>query len=244
MRAITKTTISYGLQNIPCKICTLVRDSSTSLSNSCPDNKCQGDVGTKNYCKKCNNEVAYADIIKAYKLSKDSKVIIDKNRLKEIYDKENTIQVLKKLPRSAIDVSLVEGSYYILPDKLTKVWGILQRGLAQSNNVILCTYSIRGRTRLGILTTKNDTIVLLSMAYHEQLVSNDEKIDVSLSEKEVELGKNFIDDLPEGKFEDVKDSFKERFEALITNKDPIVIPEPIEEDSTSFFTQEIEVKKK
>lgn len=244
MRAITKTTISYGLQNIPVKICTMVRDSSTSLSNSCPDQNCNGDVGTKNYCKSCNNEVAYADILKAYKVG-NTKRVVDKERLKAIYQKENTINVIKRIPRTAIDISLVNGSYFLQPDKLTKVWAILQRGLTQSNNVILCTFSIRGRTRLGILTSKNDTVVLLSISYHEQLVENDENIECKLEEKEIELGKSFVDNLPEGKLEDVKDEFKERFIELITGNDPIEIPEAVEEDNTSFFTQpEIEVKKK
>ncbi len=245
MRAITNTTISYGLQNIPVGIYTLSRDSGLGTSWSCPD--CEGDIGNKNYCKSCSKEfTAQKEMNKAYKLSKDSKIIIDKERLKAIYEKENTINVLSKMPRSAIDYSLINGSYFLLPNKLTKVWTMLQKGLTKSKNVILCTFSIKGRTKLGIITSKNDVIVLLTLAYSEQLVKLEEKYGVELTKQELDFGTSFIEQLPDGNFEDIKDTFKERFEKILQSEDPIEIVKPEEkaEDDISFFTQKVEVKAK
>ena len=69
MRAIHKTNIFFGTQTIPVKISTVVRESKTGMSNACPH--CRGDVGHINRGKDCSEEIAFADIRKAYKVSND-----------------------------------------------------------------------------------------------------------------------------------------------------------------------------
>ena len=78
MRAIHKTNIFFGNQNIPVKISTVVREAGTGMSNACPH--CKGDVGHINRCKDCGEEIPFADIRKAYKVSNDEKHIFAKEQ--------------------------------------------------------------------------------------------------------------------------------------------------------------------
>ena len=79
MRAIHKTNIFFGNQYIPVKISTVVREAGTGMSNACPH--CKGDVGHINRCKDCGEEIPFADIRKAYKVSNDEKHIFAKEQL-------------------------------------------------------------------------------------------------------------------------------------------------------------------
>lgn len=240
MRALQKTAISYGLHNIPVKICTMIRDNETSLSNACP--KCQGDIGYKNYCKSCGNEPAWADMLKAFKLTVDQKYVFTKEQLDQLKEvTERSIQILGTIPRSNLDVRLVNSGYYILPDKLTKAWEILRRAILQSDKAIIVNFAIRGKQRLGVLIARDDAIIMLGIAFGDQLVKLDEEIKVTLSDSEANLGKGFLQILPEIDLSQVKDSFKEKLEKLITGQPVQITSKPVKSE-TAFFEEVVQTK--
>lgn len=239
MRALVKTAITYGLHTIPVRIATMVKSDETALSNACP--KCQGDIGLKNYCKGCSAEVSHAEMLKAYKISKTEKVVFTKEQIEAIKNTEKAIVVLGTMPKTSIDQRMIEGGYYIMPDeKLKKAWGILFKALATGDKAMIVNYSVRSRQRLGILTVDNQTIVLLSMAYAEQLVRVDEETDVQVTEKEIEMGMGFLKSLPPMDINTLSDDYKTKLEELIAGKPMIELKaEAPQKDETAFFTQTV-----
>jgi len=100
MRAYRRILISNGMTNIPAKVSSISTKGTISLSETCPD--CNGDIGRKKVCKnescQYHNEIDSKIVLKAYKESKDSKVILSDDQQKLLKDKELKVEVIGNLP--------------------------------------------------------------------------------------------------------------------------------------------------
>jgi len=242
-RAITSSVIAHKGSIIPVKIYTLVEKDSTGLSNACSD--CKGDIGHKNYCKDCSKESPTT--VKAYRLGKTEKIVLtdDQNQqLKEIVDGE--ISVLGTVSRSDLDTKLVSGAYYLKPDlpkkktgkSFLKAYEIIKTGIAESDSYIAVRFSVRTKERIGVLSVQDNVIVLLAIAYNDQ-VREIEKIDhIDLSDEEIKLGKEFVNKLEKTDLTKIKDRFQETLEKILSNSDSVTTssqPQDDDEDGTGFF---------
>ena len=234
MRAIHKTNIYFGTQSIPVKISTVVRESGTGLSNACPH--CSGDVGHVNRCKSCEEEVAFADIRKAYKVG-DEKTVLAKEQIDTLKTKENVIEVLGTI-EGTIDPRYITGSYYILPEKQAKPWAMLYAGLTETGKSVVVRFAMRGKQRLGSLIAANNVILMQTLCYTENIVKIDEDINANLSDKEKDLGRIFVEKtLPACEISDHKDTYAEQLQALLDGDlEAVEAPQPVK-DETAFFTQ-------
>lgn len=238
MRALTSTAISFGLHTIPVRLATMIRDNGTSLSNSCPH--CKGDVGNKNYCKGCLKEVTSAEIQKAYRISKDQKVVFTKEQVENLKNFDKAVTIEGTIPKTSIDQRMIEGCYYVLPDKkIQKAWGILFSAINTGDQALVVKFSIRSRQKLGVLTTDGKVIVLLAVAFAEQFVRMDEELNIAVSEKETEMGLGFIKGLPSVDINTISDEYKTRLEELVAGKPMVEVKTEESASETSFFTQPI-----
>ena len=234
MRAIHKTNIFFGTQTIPVKISTVVRESKTGMSNACPH--CRGDVGHINRCKDCSEEIAFADIRKAYKVSNDEKHIFAKEQLDTLKTKENIIEVIGTID-GAVDPRYITGSYYILPEKNVKPWAMLKAGIEESGKSVIVKYAMRGKTKIGCLIASDNVILMQTIAFTSQVVNMDENINATLTDKEADMGKGFVEKtLPVCVIDTIKDEYSQQIEALLEGNLEIVAPKPVT-DETAFFKQ-------
>ncbi len=234
MRSIQSTAITFGLYNIPVKVCTVVREPGTGMSNACPH--CEGDVGHVNICKECKEQVEFAEMRKAYKVSKDEKYLFSKAQLDALKSAENSIEVLGAMP-GEIDRRYVTGCYYIMPDKLAKPWEMLRSGLESSENSILVRFALRGKQRLGILSNGGDHILMQTITFASNVVQIDEKITAKLSDKESDMSKAFVDKLEQVNLESFVDEYQSNIDALMQNKNIVVVAPTPAKDETAFFSQ-------
>lgn len=236
MRSISKVSIAYGLHNIPVKVCTVVRDSGTGMSNCCPD--CNGDVGHKNYCKDCSRELETSSILKAYKVG-DGKHVFSEAELNSLKNIEKSIEVVGSTSLTSILPTFVTGSYYLVPDTARKAYAILMSGMESTGRGIVVKFALRGKQKLGILTPEilddKGVILLRTIAYGHQVQPMDEDTKYDLSDEEVKMGHSFIDSLKQIEYQSVEDSYANQLDEILSGKEIIAPVVKSKIDETAFF---------
>lgn len=244
MRTYRHVLIQNGLANIPAKICTVSRSSSTSnICQACP--KCNGDVGHKNYCKECGLEPETADILKAFRVSKSEKIILTEEQKSQLKESEVKIEVLGTVNRNTIDskmLALTESCYYIWQDekaKVTKPLAILLAGLVGSDRFLAVNSTLSGKTKLGLIRPEvvdgNNVLMLQILTYLEYLNPIDENFTTKLSPEEVEMGKSFVErQLKEIDLNAIEDPYSKVIESVMSGES-IVMETKQEKDELAFF---------
>lgn len=245
MRSYRRILIGNGLANIPAKISTIGSSpTSSSIGNSCPD--CQGDVGHKNYCKKCGNEPANADLRKALKIGKTERIPISDEHLEQLKEKESRIDVLGTIPKTELDgivLGMTDNVYFIWEDeksKVTKPLAILKHGIESTDSAIVVNSTISGKAKLGLIRSEEiqgkTVLVLQIIKYMEYANKIDEDYTAILSDKERELGVEYVEkQLKPIPLNTVADPYNKVIEAIM-NGTPITVENKVaKEDDLSFF---------
>jgi len=236
MRSIAKTSISHGLHNIPVRICSALSSSSvTKIHNACPN--CKSAVGKINKCKGCGTELSENQLLKSYDLENEKKIIFSKEQIDSLKTLEISIDVLGTLPYNKLDVRLIVGGYYLLPDKQVKAWDIIRQALDKTEKHIIVKYAIRGRTHLGALRGSPDSIYMYELEYPENLTKIDQAYNVQTTKSEVEQGVKFINSLVEVSQYEIKDDYASALQTLIEGGQLEIPQKMIEEkDEMAFFS--------
>jgi DNA end-binding protein Ku len=239
-RAITSSAITHKGSVIPVKIYTLVASDVSPLSNACAD--CKGDIGHKNYCKGC--EAQEPMTVKAYKISKDEKVILTDDQLTKLKEVDGEIEVLGTVPKSDFDSKLISGAYYLLPDipkkktgkSFLKAYGILHSGIVESDRHVIVRFSVRTKERLGVIQVQGNVLVLLAIAYNDQVRDIENEPQFVLSDEEIKMGKEFVNKLEKTDLTQIANRFTERLEKIIEGADVQSVTESDDsDDGTGFF---------
>ncbi len=240
-RAITSSAITYKGQIIPVKIYTLVESDTSPLSNACAD--CKGDIGHKNYCKGCSIESPTT--VKAYKLSKTEKVVLTDDQLAKLKEVDGEISVLGTVAKSDFDMKIVTGAYYLKPDtpkkkiakSYLKAYGIFRSGVENSDNLIAVRFSIRTKEKLGVLTVQNNSLVLLAIAYNDQIREIETHDQIDLNDEEIQMGKDFIGKLEKTDLSQITNKFKDLLENILSGADVTSVSEAgqDEDEGMGFF---------
>jgi DNA end-binding protein Ku len=239
-RAITSSAITYKGQVIPVKIYTLVGSDDSPLSNACAE--CKGDIGHKNYCKGC--EAVEPTTVKAYKISKDEKVILTDDQLAKLKEVDGEIEVLGVVPKSGFDPKLISGAYYLLPDipkkktgkSFLKAYGILHSGVSESDSHVVVRFSVRSKERLGLIQVQGNVLVLLAIAYNDQVREIENEPEIVLNAEEVKLGKEFVSKLEKTDLTTITNRFTEKLEKILEGADiQSVSSTSDDDDGTGFF---------
>lgn len=240
-RAITSSAITHKGQVIPVKIYTLVASDVSPLSNACAD--CKGDIGHKNYCKGC--EAQEPNTVKAYKISKDEKVVLTDDQLKKLKEVDGEIEVLGTVPKSDFDNKLISGAYYLLPDlpkkktgkSFLKAYGIFQSGVNESDRHVVVRFSVRTKERIGVIQVQGNVLVLLAIAYNDQVRTIENEPQIDLNDEEIQLGKEFVNKLEKTDLTTITNRFTEKLEKIIEGADVETVSESQDDsdDGTGFF---------
>ena len=238
-RAITSSAICYRGQVIPVKIYTLVESDVSPLSNACAD--CKGDIGHKNYCKGC--EAQEPMTVKAYKVSKDEKIVLTDDQLKQLKEVDGEIEVLGTIPKADFESKLISGAYYLLPDipkkktgkSFVKAYNILQSGIAESDSHVVVRFSVRTKERLGVIQVQGNVLVLLAIAYNDQVREIENEPTNDLNAEEIKMGKEFVNKIEKTDLTSITNRFKERLEKILEGADIQSVSSASEDDDGMGF---------
>jgi DNA end-binding protein Ku len=168
MRAIWKGAIAFGLVNVPVKVYSATEDHDISLHQV--HNADGGRIRYQRRCEVCGQVIDYSDIEKAYE--EDGKtVVLSKDELKAIpAENSHEIEVVQFVPSEQLEPMMFEKSYYLEPDsKSPKAYVLLRRALEDTDRVAIVQFALREKTRLGALRIKDDTLVLQSLLWPDEV---------------------------------------------------------------------------
>ncbi|EXF25759.1 DNA repair protein [Nesterenkonia sp. AN1] len=219
MRAIWSGDVSFGLVTVPIKLYSATRSHDLSLHQVHEDDG--GRIRYERHCEVCGEKVDYKDIDKAYD-SGESSVILTKEELGELpADDSKEIAVEQFVPEEQIDSMVLDKSYYLEPSgKSAKAYVLLRRTLEESSRVAIVTFTLRSKTRLGVLRVRDDVIVLQGLRWADELREPEFEIPKSrLTKKEQEMASSLVDSYAEDfDPERFKDEYQDQLHTLVEEK--------------------------
>jgi DNA end-binding protein Ku len=221
MRAIWSGSISFGLINIPVKLFSAVQDSSLDLDML--DSKDHSNIRFKRVNEKTGKEVAYENIVRAYRIDDEYVVLEDQDFKSADAKKTGTIEILNFVDAKEIDSIYYEQPYYLEPTKAgVKAYAILREALKASGKVGVTTFVMRNKEALAILKPYNKVIVLNKIRFEEEIRDFNSLNLPSTSEakpKEQQMALKLVNQLSE-KFniKEYKDTYTSKLLKLIKDK--------------------------
>ena len=231
----TKVNIKYGTfpneVAVPVVIVKMQDDlkSQYPFHQACPE--CKGEkysaVGRKAYCKNPNctyhadfpkeaDTLRTIDYETAYPKEQVDSCKVDQSKALQILGKKT-----KDFPRNRI-----MGCYYVAPnlkeDGAEDRLSFLVGGLSLSESALVVSSNRTGSEKMGVLAIENGQLVLFDIALDEQIRPMKEQFTLDESKETAEVGKAWIDSIPEFDFATMESVTNKNYNALISGEEIVV----------------------
>jgi DNA end-binding protein Ku len=221
MRAIWKGAITFGLVNVPIKLYPATEDHDISLHQV--HDADGGRIRYERRCEVCGKVVEYAHIDKAYAEGKTTVVLTDEDLKSLPEERSHEIEVVEFVPSEQIDEIMFDRSYFLEPDKAAaKPYALLRRALEETDRTAIVQFSLRQKTRLGALRSRDKVLMLQSLLWDDEVREADFsslKDDVRVAPQELKMAMSLVDnlatDFDPGKF---SDEYQDQLRKLIAAK--------------------------
>ena len=169
MRSIWKGSLAFGLVNVPVKVYSATESHDIKFHQV--HAKDGGRIKYQRVCTECGEVVPYQEIDKAYDSDDGERVVLtDEDFDKLPAAEKHEIPVLQFVPTEQIDPILFEKSYYLEPDSSSpKAYGLLAATLEQSDRTALVHFTLRQRTRLAALRTRDGLLILQTLLWPDEV---------------------------------------------------------------------------
>ena len=221
-RAISTATISFGLVSIPIKLYTTSESGSTIRFNML--HECGTRLKQQYICPKDDVVVPRDQMVKGYEFAKGQYVTFTAEELKSLEaESSQTIEIREFIPIEKVDPLYFEKGYYLGPDKGgDKPYTLLSKAMQDTGRCALASYAARGKQYLVLLRPFQDGLVMQQLRYADELKSFEEieRIEATLTDQELELAKQIIDQIAADEFDPdaYEDKVKQRTEEVIAQK--------------------------
>ena len=221
MRAIWSGEITFGLVNVPVKLYGATRSHDISFHQV--HDQDHGRIRYQRHCEVCGRQIDFEHIEKAYD-DGDKTVILTDEELDSLPAEDNDqIDVVQFVPDEQVDPILYGTSYYLEPvGRSPKSYVLLRRTLEDTERTAIVTFTLRTKTRLGVLRVHDDLMVLQTMRWPKDLREVDFAPSGKKAEpkaKEVEMAgalvEQFSDDFDPEQF---TDEYQEQLRTLLDEK--------------------------
>lgn len=169
MRSIWKGSLAFGLVNVPVKVYSATESHDIKFHQVHAEDG--GRIKYQRVCTECGEVVPYQEIDKAYDSEDGERVVLtDEDFGKLPAAEKHEIPVLQFVPTDQIDPIMFEKSYYLEPDSSSpKAYGLLAATLEQSDRTALVHFTLRQRTRLAALRTRDGLLVLQTLLWPDEV---------------------------------------------------------------------------
>ncbi|MEM5879245.1 MAG: Ku protein [Candidatus Aenigmatarchaeota archaeon] len=223
-RAIFTGAISFGLVFIPIRIYTAAEGKEIEFHNLCPD--CLSPLEYKRWCPKCQKEVAWQDIKKGFKISKERWVVLEKEEIEKLkLPSTKALEIQSFIDVSQIDPIFFQKAYYVVPEEGgEKPYSLLVEALRLANKAAIGKVVLKNKEYLVCLRPFKKGLVMHLLYFLREIKEIEElpelKNLVVVSKEELELAKALISKLTEEGFDasKFKDEYTEKLKELIKAK--------------------------
>ena len=224
MRAIWKGAITFGMVTIPVKLYTATEQKDVRLRMLCKEH--EAPIEEKRICTENGEELAWQDLARGYEVSKGEFVVLEPEELDAAKpESSTTIDIGDFIEATEIDPVYFEKSYFLEPTEVgAKPFSLLKRALEETERVAIARVTIRTRERLATLRAYEDTLILETMFWPDEIRSTaaldlPEGDERSVRAKELDMARSLVESLAD-KFrpESHTDAYRSALEDLIEQK--------------------------
>ncbi|KQX13970.1 DNA repair protein [Streptomyces sp. Root431] len=237
MRSIWNGAISFGLVSIPIKLVNATESRSVSFRQIHTEDG--GRVRYKKVCELDGQEVAAADIGKAYEEADGTMIPITDEDLAALpLPTAKTIEIVAFVPAGEIDPLQMEAAYYLSANGVpaAKPYTLLREALKRSDKVAVAKFALRGRERLGMLRVVDDVIAMHGLLWPDEIRAPEgvaPETPVTVREAELDLADALMATLGEVDLDTLHDDYRTAVEQMIAAKaeggEAVAPPTPGEE---------------
>ena len=236
MQTAWKGAISFGLVSIPVRLHKATEKHGVSLHQVHAADG--GRVRMRRVCERCGTEVPYSDIARGYEDEDGRQAVLTDSDLAELpLPSKKIVDVLAFVGASEIDPVNFEQAYYVAAEgpAAAKPYVLLRDALAAGDSVAITKIAIRIRESLALLRAHQDTLVLHTMYWPDEVRSAEglnpsEK--VTVRPQELTMARSLMETLSEG-FElgELHDDYQIALDSLVAARlqgaEPVAPPEGV-----------------
>lgn len=169
MRAIWKGAVSFGLVNVPVRLYSATENHDVQFRQVHAEDG--GRIKYQRVCSLDGEKVAYSDIAKGYETDEGQMVVLTDADLAELpLSTSKEIAVDRFVPAEQISPLVLDKVYYLEPDKAAiKPYALLRSALEESGRVAVVTVAIRTRVTVAVLRVHEDTLVLQTLLWPDEV---------------------------------------------------------------------------
>jgi DNA end-binding protein Ku len=198
--------------------------------------KCMAPVSYKKVCSKCSQEVKPEEIVRGYEFQSGNYVIINEEDFARIpQENTKTIDILDFVKLEQVDPVYFDKSYYLAPSPGgDKAYTLIVEAMKKTGKIAIAKIMIRSKQSLAALRVKEDTLVMETIFYPDEIrspASLGKGIGVEkLHENEIKMAVSLIENLSiefdPARYEDeYRKALWEMIEAKIAGEE-VVAPTP------------------
>lgn len=189
-----KTSISFGLVNIPVIINPIIKNNDVSFNQL--HKKCLSRIKYVKYCSHCKKEVKQSEIIRGYEYEKDKYITLgdeEFNNLKS--EDEKTIEIVGFINLKEIDPVYYEKSYVVSVNNKSKAYSLFKDALEKTKKVALAKTVIGTKFYYVILRLSEGIMVMNTLYFEEEVVMPEAVVEAKYTKKELDLAVELINSL-------------------------------------------------
>jgi DNA end-binding protein Ku len=224
MRPIWKGAITFGMVTIPVKLYTATESKDVRLRMLC--RKHEAPIQERRVCTEGGEELGWEELARGYEVSKGEFVVLDPEEIDAAKpESSTTIDIGDFVQAEEIDAVYFEKSYFLEPtDVGAKAFSLLRRALQETDRVALARVTIRTRERLATLRTYEDTLLIETMFWPDEIRSTGgldlpEGKEADVRPKELDMARSLVESLAD-RFDpsSYRDEYRAALEELIERK--------------------------
>jgi DNA end-binding protein Ku len=224
MRPIWKGAISFGMVSIPVKLYTATEQKDVRFRLLHRDDGAP--IVEKRFCTTEDKEVAWEDLVRGYEVSKGEYVILDPEEIDAAKpESATTIDIGDFVELTEIDPIYFEKSYFLEPtDVGAKAFTLLRRALVETGRVAVAKVTIRSKERLATVRAYDDTLLLETMFWPDEIRSTGsldlpQDDEAKVRPKELDMARSLVESLSD-KFDpdEYTDRYRIALQELIERK--------------------------
>ena len=171
MRPIWKGAITFGMVTIPVKLYTATEQKDVRLRMLCKQH--EAPIQEKRVCSDGGEELAWEELARGFEVKKGEYVVLEPDEIDAAKpESSTTIDIGDFVPGPEIDPVYFEKSYFLEPTDIGgKAFSLLKRALEETERVALARVTIRTRERLATLRAYDDTLILETMYWPDEIRS-------------------------------------------------------------------------
>ena len=224
MRSIWRGAISFGMVSIPVKLYSATEQKDVRFRLL---HKTDGaPIQEKRICTADGQEVEWKDLVRGYEVGKGEYVILDPEEIDAAKpESATTVEIGDFVKLTEVDPIYFEKSYFLEPtDVGAKPFTLLKRALEETGRSAVARVVIRTKERLALIRPYDDTLILETMFWPDEIRSTGsldvpEGDEARVRSKELEMARSLVENLSDRfKPGEYRDEYRVALEELIARK--------------------------